>query len=147
MKKIVSSLKSTMFFPWSSDLKDILFCLEFFKFLIIGWTCNYFMTSWFIESKTIFHKWHLPIINNFIYRSTLQKILVVAVFLKHISLNWFPIWRTISCFRNIEIKNEFLSKTSTWYSSHCTAVITLSLISSMLTVTEGGKTLLISSIL
>ena len=136
-----------MFFPWSSELIDIFFCMGFFKFRIIGWTCNYFMTSWFIESKTIFHRWHLPNIIGFIYRSTLQKILVVAVFLEQISLNWFLIWRTIFCYRNIEIKNEFLSKSSTWFSSHWTAVNTSSLISPMLTVTDGGRTLLFSSIL
>ena len=137
-----------MFFLRSSDLNDILFCLDlFFKFRKIGWICNYFMTRWFIESKTTFHRWHLPIFTTFIYRSTLQKFLAVPVFLEHISLNWFPIWILTLCYRKIEIKNEFLWNSSTSFSSQCTAINTLSLLSSLLTVTDSGKTLLITSFL
>ena len=148
VKNIVSSSKSTIFHPWSSEINDILVCLDlFFKFRIIGWTCNYFKTRWFIESKSIFQWWNLPFIINSNYRSTFQKSLAVPVLLEHISLNWFPIWILTICYRKIEMKNEFLSNSSTSFSSQCTDINTLSLISSMLTVTDGGKTLLITSFL
>ena len=137
-----------MFYPWSSEINDILICVDlFFKFRMIGWTYNYFKTRWFIESKTNFHRWNLPIFIILFYRSTFQKNLAVPVFLEHISLNWFPIWLLTIFYRKIKMKNEFLSNPSTSFPSHCTANNTLSLISPMLTVTDGGKTLLFSSIL